>query len=90
MIFTGSVIEDFKNFKLPVSIILGTRDRTGPGRNWKKAGVNYDLGRYDLLGKKVKKMNSNINLIELEGLGHLLQIEDFELFYSELEKVLLN
>ena len=90
MIFTGSVIEEFKKFKVPVSLILGTRDRTGPGRNWKKTGVNYDLGRYDLLGKRVKKMNSNINLIELEGLGHLPQIEDFELFYSELEKVLQN
>ena len=90
MIFTGPVIEEFKNFKGPVSLIIGTRDRTGPGRNWKKAGVNYNLGRYDLLGKKVKKMNSNINLIELEGLGHLPQIEDFELFYSKLEKVLLN
>ena len=56
----------------------------------KKADVNYDLGRYDLLEKKVKKMNSNINLIELDELGHLPQIEDFELFYSELEKVLLN
>ena len=55
-----------------------------------KNGVNYDLGRYNLLGKRVKKMNSNINIIELEGLGHLPQIEDFESFYSELEKVLLN
>ena len=90
MIFTGSVIEEFKKFKVPVSLILGTRDRTGPGRNWKKTGVNYDLGRYNLLGNRVKKMNSNINLIELEGLGHLPQIEDFESFYSELEKVLLN
>ena len=90
MIFTGSVIEEFKKFEVPVSLILGTRDRTGPGRNWKKTGVNYDLGRYDLLGKRVKEMNSNVNLIKLEGLGHLPQIEDFELFYSELEKVLQN
>ena len=90
MIFTGSVIEEFKNFKVPVSLIIGTRDRTGPGRNWKKAGVNYDLGRYDLLGKRAKKINNNIRLIELNGLGHLPQIEDFEKFYSELDKVLLN
>ena len=55
-------------------------------KNW----CNYNLGRYDLLGKRVKKMNNNVNLIELEGLGHLPQIEDFELFYSELEKVLQN
>ena len=72
MIFTGSVIEEFKKFKVPVSLILGTRDRKGLGRNWKKTGINYDLGRYDLLGKRVKKMNSNVNLIELEGLGHLI------------------
>ena len=90
MIFTGSVIEEFKNFKVPVSLIIGTRDRTGPGRNWKKVGITYDLGRYDLLGKKTKKINNNIRLIELNGLGHLPQIEDFEKFYSELDKVLLN
>ena len=90
MIFTGSVIEEFKNFKVPVSLIIGTRDRTGPGRNWKKAGVTYDRGRYDLLGKRAKKINNNIRLIELNGLGHLPQIEDFEKFYSELDKVLLN
>ena len=90
MIFTGSVIEEFKNFKVPVSLIIGTRDRTGPGRNWKKVGITYDLGRYDLLGKRAKKINNNIRLIELNGLGHLPQIEDFEKFYSELDKVLLN
>ena len=90
MIFTGSVIEEFKKLKVPVSLILGTRDPKEPGKNWKKTSINYDLGRYDLLGKRFKKMNSNINLIELDGLGHVPQIEDFELFYSELEKVLQN
>ena len=68
MIFTGSVIAEFKNFKVPVSLIIGTRDRTGPGRNWKKAGVIYHLGRYDLLGKRPKQKNNNIRLIELNGL----------------------
>ena len=56
----------------------------------KKAGVIYDLGRYALLGKRVRIINNNIRLIELNGLGHLPQIEDFEKFYLELDKVLLN
>ena len=43
MIFTGSVIEEFKKFKVPVSLILGTRNRMGPGKNWKKNSVNYDF-----------------------------------------------
>ena len=90
MIFTGPVIEEFKNFKVPVSIIIGTRDRTGPGRNWKKDDANYELGRYDLLGKKIKKLNNQIKLVELNGLGHLPQIEDFDKFYIELNKVLLK
>ena len=56
MIFTGSAIKEFKKLKVPVSQILGTRDSKGPGRNWKKTDVHYDLGKYDLLGKKVKKI----------------------------------
>ena len=56
----------------------------------KKAGVIYDLGRYNLLGKRVIIINNNIRLIELNGLGHLPQIEDFEKFYLELDKVFLN
>ena len=55
MIFTEAVIKEFKKFKVSVSLILETRDRTGPVRNWKKTGVNYNLGRYDLIGKRVKK-----------------------------------
>ena len=36
MIFTGAVIEEFKKFKVPVSLILGTRDRTDQGEIGKK------------------------------------------------------
>ena len=85
MIFTGPVIEEFKYFKMPVSIIIGTRDRTGPGRNWKKAGVEYKLGRYDNLGKKIKNRNPKINIIELDGIGHMPQVEDFERYRKALE-----
>tara|TARA_R110002124_G_scaffold233406_1_gene398731 strand:- start:98285 stop:99322 length:1038 start_codon:yes stop_codon:yes gene_type:complete len=88
MIFTGPVIEEFSDFVMPVSLILGTRDRTGPGRNWMKAGVDYELGRYDLLGAQIRKRNPNINVIELDGLGHLPQIENFTRFQKSLEQAL--
>ncbi|HCD34693.1 MAG: alpha/beta hydrolase [Phycisphaerae bacterium] len=90
MIFTGPVIEEFDDFKMPATLIIGTRDRTGPGRNWKKTGVNYELGRYDLLGAQVKKRNPNMNVIELDGLGHLPHIEHFERFQKALKQTLLN
>ena len=36
MIFTGSAIEDFKKFKVPISLILGPRDRRGQEEIGKK------------------------------------------------------
>lgn len=80
MIFTQPVIEEFKNFEVPVSLIMGTRDRTAPGKGWMKEGESYEMGRYDLLGAQVKKRNPAIDVVELDGLGHMPQIEDFERF----------
>ena len=88
MIFTQPVIEAFKYFKIPVTLILGTRDRTGPGRNWKRDGVKYELGRYDLLGKRVQRKNPAIKVINLNGLGHLPHIEDFPRFKKAFIKAL--
>lgn len=88
MIFTQPVITEFSNFKMPVKLIIGTRDRTGPGRNWKKQGVNYELGRYDKLGKSAAALIPNSELFELNNLGHLPHIEDFTRFKNVLLKAL--
>lgn len=88
MIFTQPVVEEFKDLQIPAALILGTRDRTGPGRKWKKPGVDYELGRYDLLGEKIRERNPAIDVYELEGLGHLPQIEDFERFEAVFDRVL--
>ncbi len=80
MIFTQPVIEEFDDLTLPTTLILGARDRTAPGRANKHNDVSRELGRYDRLGKEVKARNSNIHVVELEGLGHLPHIEAFERF----------
>ncbi len=88
MIFTQPVITEFQNIKVPVVLILGTRDRTGPGRGWKRDGVTRELGRYDRLGSEVLSRLPSARLIELEGLGHLPQVEDFERYKAALDKAL--
>ena len=88
MIFTQPVIEEFDRFQVPVTLILGTRDRTGPGRGWKKEGVTRELGRYDRLGAEVKARNNAITLKELDGLGHLPHIEGFSRFIKLYEEAL--
>jgi pimeloyl-ACP methyl ester carboxylesterase len=88
MIFTQPVITEFKDLAVPVSLIIGTRDRTGPGRNWMRAGVDYELGRYDRLGKVAAELIPNAKLIELSDLGHLPQVENFKRFTMALEESL--
>lgn len=88
MIFTQPVIEEFNVLGVPTSLILGTRDRTGPGRNWQKADNTYELGRYDLLGERAVKRLKNGKLYQLDGLGHLPQIEDFSRFKVVLDQAL--
>lgn len=88
MIFTQPVITEFKDLSVPVKLIIGTRDRTGPGRNWKRLGVTYELGRYDQLGRSAAKLIPDAKLYELKDLGHLPQIENFERFKSALNSAL--
>ncbi len=88
MIFTQPVITEFKDFSVPVKLIIGTRDRTGPGRKWKRPGVTYELGRYDLLGKSAAKLIPDAELYELKDLGHLPQIENFDRFKGALNSAL--
>ena len=88
MIFTQPVINEFKDISVPVRLIIGTRDRTGPGRNWKKPGVDYELGRYDRLGKAAARLIPDAELYELTDLGHLPQVEDFDRFKAVLDKAL--
>ena len=90
MIFTQPVIEEFKDLSVPTALIIGTRDTTGPGRNWKREGIEHTLGQYDKLGKKAAQLIPNAKLYEMEGLGHLPHIEDFEHFAEILSRVLNN
>lgn len=88
MIFTQPVVTEFGDLSVPVSLIIGTRDRTGPGRGWMRAGVDYEPGRYDRLGKTASALIPGAVLYELPDLGHLPQIENFDVFTGVLDKAL--
>ena len=88
MILTQPVIDDFDNLSVPTSFIIGTRDTTGPNRANLREGINYTLGQYDVLGDRAAARVKNSKLIELEGLGHLPHIEDFDTFAPALDLAL--
>lgn len=79
-IFSEDIIPKFEKITQHTYFIIGTRDSTGPGRAWKKAGVTHKLGQYHKLGKTAKARVKNATLLELPGLGHMPQFEDYERF----------
>jgi len=88
MIFSEPAILKVPELQTNISLILGTRDRTGPGRGWRSNELDYELGRYDKLGNHIKQKNKKVRLFELNELGHLPQIEDYSRFESVLKKSL--
>lgn len=79
-IFSENIVDRFSQIKSETFLIIGTRDKTGPGRGWLKEGVTRKLGEYKELGKSTKNMIKGSMLIELDGLGHMPQYEDYNVF----------
>ncbi|EMI20162.1 hydrolase, alpha/beta fold family protein [Rhodopirellula maiorica SM1] len=88
MIFSQPVCNEWADIEVPTRLIIGTRDRTGPGRGWKRPGVDREMGQYQNLGKQTAAQIEDSQLYELEGLGHMPQIEAFDRFRIEFEKAL--
>lgn len=87
MIFTGAVVNELDQLRVPSFLIIGTRDTTGPGRGWKKPGVDYQLGQYDKLGEKIADLIPEATLFELDGIGHMPQFEAFDQYRQRLNKI---
>jgi pimeloyl-ACP methyl ester carboxylesterase len=84
MIFTQPVVYEFKQIESPTLLIIGTRDRTALGKPLVSEDIRATMGLYDQLGKETRDKIPNATLVELEDLGHLPHIEDFERFITPL------
>lgn len=78
-VFNEPIVDVLGKIQQPTTLIIGSRDRTGPGRGWKK-DPRQELGRYDLLGKQAAAVLQKGKLYELDGLGHMPQFEDYARF----------
>lgn len=55
MIFTQPVFYEFKNLKVPTTLMIGTADTTAIGSDIASPAVKAKLGHYNVLGKDVAK-----------------------------------
>ena len=88
MIITQPVVHEFQNLKVPTVLILGQLDRTALGKEMVSKEVAAQMGNYPKLGKEISGKISNCQLIELQGLGHIPHVENFNTFFDALMKVI--
>lgn len=81
MVFTQPVLHDFGRLKMPVLLIIGQRDRTAIGQALAPRELQARLGNYPALGRAAHAAIPQSKLVELDGLGHMPQIEAFARFF---------
>jgi len=84
MIFNQPVLYELHDLKTPTLLIIGLRDRTAIGRAWAPKEIAAKLGNYRELGKRAAAEIPGAKLVELEGVGHLPQVEAFDAYAKAL------
>ena len=85
MAFTQPVLYEFGDLKMPVLLIIGQRDRTALGKAWAPAGVKDRLGNYPELGRRARAAIPNCRFVEIEGVGHLPQVQRFDAYWQAMK-----
>lgn len=85
MVVTQPVLYEFPDLKVPTLLIIGDRDRTAIGKDAATPEVAATLGQYQTLGKRAAAAIPGAKLVEMPGLGHLPQFEDFDGYWKALE-----
>ncbi len=88
MIFTQPVVHDFERISVPTLLLIGTRDRTALGKARVSEEVREALGRYDRLGRAAAAAIPGAELVELDGVGHVPQVEAYAEYISSLIRFL--
>ena len=90
MIYTQPVIYEFGELKMPVLLMIGTRDNTAIGKDAAPPAIQKTLGNYAQLGKDAAKRIPHARLVEFDDLGHAPQIQDPARFHKALLEGLNN
>lgn len=82
MVFNQPVVHEFSELKVPTSLIIGQRDKTAIGKADASPQAQKLMGNYPKLGKDTarKITKAKTRLIEMEGIGHVPFIENYEAF----------
>ena len=86
MIYTQPVIYEFSELKMPVLLMIGTKDNTAIGKDLAPPEIRKTLGNYAVLGKETAKRIPHATLVEFNDMGHAPQMQDPARFHEALQK----
>ena len=86
MIYTQPVVYEFPLLKMPVLLLIGTKDNTAIGKDAAPAELRPKLGNYATLGKFAAKAIPHATLVEFDDMGHAPQMQDPARFHQALLK----
>jgi len=84
MVMTQPVLYDFPRIAVPTLLIIGQRDRTALGKTSVPKEVAAQLGDYPVLGRRAAERIPGAKLVELDGIGHMPQVEAFDAYAAAL------
>jgi pimeloyl-ACP methyl ester carboxylesterase len=86
MIYTQPVVYEFPLLKMPVLLMIGTKDTTAIGKDAAPAELRPRLGNYAELGKRAARAIPKATLVEFDDMGHAPQMQDPKRFHDALLK----
>ncbi len=84
MVYEQPVCYEFSRIERPTLLIIGSEDRTVPGKARLSPEVKAIAGDYPKLGKKTQEMIRGSKLVLVPGAGHIPHIERPEAFDQAL------
>ena len=88
MIMTQPVVYELDQISVPTLLIIGQSDKAAPGKETAAEQVKQTMGDYPKLGKAAHAKIRNSKLVELQGVGHVPQLEAFESFIEAVSSFL--
>lgn len=87
MVMTQPVLYQFDQLEMPVTLLIGDRDRTAIGRPLVDEELGEQMGDYTTLGDRTLERLQDGELILFEGIGHMPHIEAPDRYLEALDQV---
>ena len=87
MVLTQPVLYQFAQLEMPVTLLIGDRDRTAIGRDLVEDEIGAKMGDYTTLGDRTLERLRDGELILFEGIGHMPHIEAPDRYLEALDQL---